>query len=515
VQLRIKDEFGKEETIDFSILFNRTLLDPGISEWSFAGGISSNAGERSPWYAEEVPVVTSTYRRGLSESVTGSASAQASLDVALTGVSLLSQTPFGLASVDTAISGAADGTIGWSASAELEFEADRLLHSLNSAQLAVEFISKDFVSSLNQMSNEGSRIRFSGAAGQRLSAGLSASVSAYYQLAEEESDQGFGTSFSLNRAVSPELTLSLSGSYNYRPDANAEEMSGLSLFARLNYRPTADSYATLQYDHASNTTTAASGSNFEEGARRTSVDVEWEHTPKIEDDAAQNAANADLYYADSRIEINASHGRNFERLASGTKTRRTTANAGVGFAFADGQVAFGRPVRGGYAIVDVHKSLEESKIRIAPFQDAYRAGSDGLGPLLISDISAYTRTSLPYDADNLPDGYDIGSGAFEFFAPYKAGFAVLIGSDSAVTAVGTLVDPDGKPLALQAGTVSTSAYPDKHIVIFTNAEGRFTVPGLKAGEWNIALNDIEHRYTLRIAADTGAYVELGNLQPRI
>jgi outer membrane usher protein len=187
----------------------------------------------------------------------------------------------------------------------------------------------------------------------------------------------------------------------------------------------------------------------------------------------------------------------------------------MGIAFADGHVAFGRPVRSGYAIVDVHESLAESEVRIAPFQDSYKAGSDGLGPLLVSDISAYTRNSVPYDADHLPIGYDIGSGAFEFFAPYKAGFHVRIGSDFAVTAVGTLLDSDGKLVVLQAGTISTSIYPDKRIIVFTNAEGNFTAPGLKPGDWNIAMNEEPIKnYLLRIPENAGAYAELGSLHPK-
>lgn len=515
VQLRIKDDFGKEETIDFSILFNRTLLNSGVTEWSFAGGVRANAGLLSPWYDEEAAILTGTYRRGLSENVTGSVSAQASQDVALTGFNILSQTPYGLASVDAKVSGTVDGTVGWSGSAELAIETERLITSLNSAQLGVEIFSKNFVPSLDQASNEGSRVRVSGSVGRRLPAGMSASVAGYYQFADEETDGGFGTSFSLNKSVSQELTLGVSGNYDYRPDDSTGQMSGLSLFARLNYRPTTASYATLQFDHASNTMTAAGGSNFEQGASRASVNVQWEHTPQTEKDNAETVANADLYYADGRIEVNASHGRNFDQLASGTTSRRTTANAGIGFAFADDHIAFGRPVRGGYAIVDVHRSLDESTIRMAPFQDAYKAGSDGLGPILFSDISAYSRTSIPYDADNLPVGYDIGSGAFEFFAPYKAGFNVLIGSDFAVTAVGTLLDGDGKPLPLQAGTASASAYPDKHIVVFTNADGGFTVPGLKAGEWNIAMNGAPAKhYILNIRDDAGAYIDLGNLHPQ-
>ena len=68
VKLKIKDEFGKEESVDYSILFNRTLLNPGISEWSLAGGIKTDAGLLSPVYDDETPLLSAVYRLGLSET---------------------------------------------------------------------------------------------------------------------------------------------------------------------------------------------------------------------------------------------------------------------------------------------------------------------------------------------------------------------------------------------------------------------------------------------------------------
>jgi outer membrane usher protein len=514
IRLQIKDDFGKEETVDFSILFNRTLLAPGISEWSIAGGILAMPGLGTPLYAEDAPVFSATYRQGISENLTGAASAQASEQTTLLGIAALTQTPLGLTSIDLTASGTSESAFGWSAAAQLDVEAAQMWSSVNSAQLGLEIFSQDFVGALNQVPSEGSRLRVSGGIGQRLPADISASLSGYYQFADEELDEGFGASFSLSKAISDQWSVSLSGSYDHREGGGAADLAGMGLFARLNYRPDTDTSVTAEYDHTSHTASIGGGTNFRSGDQRASVNAAWEHTPATARDPAETLANGDFYYADTRIEVNATHGRSFDGLTSETTTRRTAVNAGMGVAFADGALAFGRPVRGGYAIVDVHKSLDQNKIKIDPFEDSFKAGSDGLGPMLVSDISTYSRASLPYEVDNPPAGYDVGTGAFEFFAPYKAGYKVLIGSEFSITASGILLDAKGKPAVLQACAVTASRYPDKRIDAFTNADGVFSVPGLKDGDWQLELNDDPSvKYTLHIPEDAGALVELGTLTP--
>ena len=515
VKLKIKDEFGKEEFVDFSILFNRTLLNPGISEWSLTGGIKTNSGPLSPGYDDEIPLMSAIYRRGLSDTLTGSLSAQGTIGSGLLGANGLVQTPLGLLSVDAALSAGRDAAFGWSGAGELTIDTDEYWETLGSLQVGMDIMSADFMSSLSQVPAAGGRVRVSGSVSQPLPAGISASLSGYYQIAEMESDRGFGGSVSLNRAVSNDMTIGIAGGYENRAEAGRGEFEGLSLVARLNYRPSAGSFSTLQRDGLSGKTTGAVGSDFRDGASRGSLDVALEHTPGRSEENAQNLASADFNYANSRIEANASHAQQFERLGTRVTSRRTSVNAGTGIAFADGNVAFGRPVRGGFVIVTPHKSLSESTVRLGASEDQYQAASDGLGPLLVSDLSAYAPTSLSYDVDDLPPGYDLGSGTFAFLAPLKAGYGLTIGSDFAVTALGFLKDAEGKPVPLKAGTILVSEEAAKKIVTFTNAEGRFSVQGLKAGEWTLKLQDEPSlQYLLKIPADASGFVELGELQPK-
>lgn len=512
VQLKIRDEFGKEGELDFSILHNRMLLDPGISEWTLAAGTRVNAGLVSPSY-EEAPVAVTQYRQGITENLTGNFTARSSERTALVGAGVLSQTPFGLLSMDAALSGGDEAELGWSIAGEIELDSKRLWAPLSSAQFGLELTGEHFVSGLDQAPSEGAHARISGSVGHRLGARTSASISGYYQLAEEELDRGFGAGFSLNRVLSDDLALGVSGNYDERGVDDLGATSGLSVFARLNYRPSRQSYAALEYQYANHTGGVSAGTSHDEGATRTSVSVAWEHTPSVDDYDQHTQANVDLYHVNDRFEVNASHGRQFDRPASGTRIRRSTANVGVGVGFADSKLAFGRPVRGGFAIIDTHASLDGSAVRVDAFDDLHKAASDGLGPLLVSDISAYSPTHITYEVDDLPAGYDVGSGVLTFVAPYKAGYAIEIGSDFPVTALGKLLDEEGKPLVMKAGTASASAHPEKTVVFFTNASGNFTLQGLKGGDWNIVINEDPRRFRARIPEGATGYVELGELQP--
>jgi outer membrane usher protein len=520
VQLRIRDEFGGEEVVDYSILFNRTLLQPGISEWSLAAGIAAETGPQDPIYDAGTPIVSAAYRRGLSDDLTGTLNLQASNDAALFSGDALQQTRIGLVTLDASASTAPDGAAGWAAGTELELDPEWFGEVFGSAQIGAEIMSGSYIGALDQIPTGASRIRLSGSIAGPLVDGITASVSGYYLLSSENREDGFGTSIALNRVVGSDLSIGISGNYEERggntgSSLNIDSLNGLSFLARLNYRPSLDSDLTLQYDSGTRVTTGNIGSNFDSAGTHTGVELEIQHKPAAPGGAPEHLANADINYSDSRVEANFSQSEHVERLGTNVLSRRTAVNLGTAVAFADGQAAFGRPVRGSFAIVGVHKSLAESDVRLDPFQDKYKAASDGLGPLLVSDISAYAPSNLSYDVENLPVGYDLGSGAFDLLAPYKAGFNLSIGSEFAVTAIGTLSDGEGKPVPLKVGTISTPQFQDKKIVVFTNGTGKFTAQGLKAGEWTLETNDDPvRRYVIKIPEDAVGFFDLGELRPQ-
>ncbi len=516
VRLLIKDEFGTEENVDFSILFNRTLLSPGISEWSVAAGTTTSPTTFEPEYGDGEPILTGSLRSGLSETLTASFGIQTSKQGALGSAGALTQTPLGLLGLDAAASVSNDIGLGWLLSAELDLNTARFWKALGSIHIGAEIRSEGFATSLEDVDAAGASIRVNGSLSQPLPAGFSMGVSGYFVISPSVSDESFGTSISLSRLVSPDLSLGVSGSYNSTEQDSLDDagLAGFSLLARLNYRPSAATNLNVEYDAVSRSTTASIGTGFESGASQTSVDLDIEHLSRTESGAVEHIVEADVSHSNSRFEVNGIHTRHVERLGTTLLEARSSVNVGTAVAFADGKVAVGRPIRGAFAIIDTHESLASSDVRLDPFQDTYRATSDGWGPLIVSDIAPYAPTDLTYDVDNLPAGYDTGSGSFNLLASYKSGFALSIGSDSAVTATGILKDAENKPIAFKAGFASSSADQETKIVLFTNATGKFSAQGLKAGEWIIQLNHNPNlRYAVKIADDATGFVDLGDLQP--
>jgi outer membrane usher protein len=72
-----------------------------------------------------------------------------------------------------------------------------------------------------------------------------------------------------------------------------------------------------------------------------------------------------------------------------------------------------------------------------------------------------------------------------------------------VTAVGTLLGPESKPLPLLTGIASEAAHPEKKVELFTNRAGRFNAQGLAPGKWLIEMaTEPVSRFELTIPPET-------------
>jgi outer membrane usher protein len=163
----------------------------------------------------------------------------------------------------------------------------------------------------------------------------------------------------------------------------------------------------------------------------------------------------------------------------------STMSAGGAIAFADNQVAVGRPVADSFAIVAPQEALDSATLRVAG-GEAPRAASGILGHALVSDLPSYSNSQLSIEADDLPEGYDLGSGVFEVRPDYKSGYVLKVGSESGITAVGTL-ELEGKPLVLLSGLAKEEGAAGRKVIVFTNGAGRFFAEGLRKGDWRIEM----------------------------
>jgi outer membrane usher protein len=114
-----------------------------------------------------------------------------------------------------------------------------------------------------------------------------------------------------------------------------------------------------------------------------------------------------------------------------------------------------------------------------------------------------------------PAGYDLGIGSIRMYPPYHSGYLITVGSEYSVTAIGRLLDHEGKPVALLAGSaaeVGTSKHAP--VIIFTNREGAFAATGLRPGQWTISMPTKPGSvYRIDIPAKAKGVVRLGDEKP--
>ena len=201
---------------------------------------------------------------------------------------------------------------------------------------------------------------------------------------------------------------------------------------------------------------------------------------------AQDQADLSASYSGARYDLSASRTRRVFETNGGLSSDVSQASAATAIAFADDHVAVGRPVADSFAIVVPHDPADTTTLQV-PGEAFPRARSDSLSPALVSDLPSYSRSQFPIEAEDPPAGYDLGSGIFDVRPAYKSGYALTVGSERGVMAIGSL-EAEGKPLALVSGLAKEEGAADpRKVVVFTNRAGRFCAEGLKPGTWRVEM----------------------------
>jgi outer membrane usher protein len=121
------------------------------------------------------------------------------------------------------------------------------------------------------------------------------------------------------------------------------------------------------------------------------------------------------------------------------------------------------------------------------------------------------------DVKDLPPGYSLGNGAFDVIAPYRAGYALQVGSANSVSAFGTLLRTNREPLALTIGVARPleNRAQNTTVTVFTNQAGRFVAEGLAPGIWLIEMATDERPtiYRIEVPSGTQGLLQAGVLTP--
>jgi outer membrane usher protein len=514
IRLKIKNDLGEEQEINFSVLFNRSLLDVGVSEWQVSAGLLTHSSLSGPIYDQDKPALLTSYRRGLLENLTVEGALQATPKTSYGRLNALIQAPFGLLMAEGAVSNNADSGTGWLFNSEIEI-SPKEFQGFGSLHLAAEVASPHFVSSLTRTSENNQQLRLSGSYNHNFGADITGSVSAHYDLGFDEEKTTVGWGVAVNRTVDNGLAIGLSGAYETSGIGSANDTSDISVMGHLRYRVGRSTSAALTYDQTNRSISTSLSSEFGHGRSRVGLDLDFSHDNVTEKTRTpENALSGTINYIGDRLNLSASRKQTFSGLASTQFARQSSLNVNSALVFADGVFAVSRPVYDSFALVQTHENLGDRTLRISPNENGYRARSDIFGPAVVTDISSYSLTRLPYDVEDLPPGYNLGSGSFDLLSPYRAGYTLMVGSDATVSIGGVLQRTDGKPLTLLAGTASNNDSPNSKVSLFTNDAGRFLAQGLHPGRWIIEMaSSPPTKYEVLVDSDATGLIDVGVLSP--
>jgi outer membrane usher protein len=503
VRLIIEDDTGVREALNFNLFFDRTLLTPGLLEFSFTAGQTSLLGLDGPDYSDGKWVVGGFARRGFSERLTLGANAQLQDGGQVAGLEAIFANRLGTFSFDAAASNV-DG-IGSGAAINLVYSRLIAINGGRSQSFGVtlEARTEDFaVPNSTTASNPYSAIigiAYSRSFGEFSFGGLDAR----YSIAREGREDQSSLRATFGRRIGGLGNLTIDA--DWRDDGLTQDFG-----IRLAYTMRFGSQSSLrtEYNSRDEGVRVSYQRQTGEGVGATNISADLD---RVRDRVGANLA---LGYVANRADVSYALTTAYDTGTSAISDQRSSLRFGTSFAFADGAFAMGRPISDSFAIIRPHASLGSASVVVDPRPEGYGSRSGLLGGAVFSSLSAYSERSIAVDAPDAPDGYDLGAGSFRVKPAYRSGYTFEVGSDYSVTVIGRLLDRDGEAIVLLAGEATELARPDgPKVTVFTNRDGRFALSGVRAGKWRIEMPTSPPTvYEIIIPETADGIVRMGNVE---
>ncbi len=498
VRVVVEDDFGQREIASFSAFADLELLAAGLSRFSASAGVVGDRfnSDGEIRYSGDWAVV-GNYERGVSDTLTVGVQAELSAAVVMAGAGAAYGTPVGLFVAQGAISGGDNGT-GWALVARYRLpplERGGWTHELD---LQAEHVSRRFASVGDFFERETAETRYDFRYTGRRGPVWGSVTASHFDARDRETflNLTLGT-FWRGWNVAASYQPFISDARRERPDRFV-----LTVSRRLGPLTTA------RARHVSDP------SEYELELQRFSarrVD-EWGGRATLNRRSGVTGFDGQLVYTGARGEVELRHlseGTDLE----GLRVSRTELTAGAGFGYAGGRFAMGRPFNDGFVIVGPHASLGDRVVTLREGVNGPVAARSGrLGPGLSPVQRAYQPEVFTAEVQDLPPGYDIGSGRLQVLGGARSGYLYVVGSDAANTLIGVLQGADGQPLALQVGELRSLDRPNTPPVpFFTNSAGRVVVERVAPGRWMLTLADGARSAPVVVPEGTAGLIELGTL----
>ena len=476
IQFRIQDDGGSTQTLSFSQYYDRTLLANGLTEFAVYAGVFAPFNSSGRDYQFDEPAASGWFRRGISDVWTAGANFNIRKNGGAAGFESVLATAFGTLGTDLAVSTNKGLGTGFAGNVTIQKTFGGYESRARSLSASAEYRSPKFSTPGAFFVDNRFSWSLSASYSQSVGDRQFVSLTGNYQIARGVLDNEYSARATYGYTINSRLSLTVDGTYEQRNLFGREYGVRASLLVRLGRRSSAIAEIDTRSERARIGYQTSSGEGV--GSFTASADL----------DVGRNdvGGSGGITYQANRAELGINHNTLYSFNGQSIDSQRTSLRVGTALVFADGKLGLSRPIFDSFAMVAPHNSLNGADVYIDPREQYYNAKSGTFGPAIDPDLSAYIPRTLTYDVPNAPTGYDLGASSVRVLPPYRGGYLVIAGSAYSVTAVGSLLDPNGQAVSLLAGRATEVGVSNaQSVTIFTNRTGRFGMTGLRAGKWRI------------------------------
>ncbi|WP_354089870.1 hypothetical protein [Brevundimonas faecalis] len=479
IQLEIQNESGLRETVAYSAYLDAIDLEPGDYEYGAYLGVTNTGLFGSPDYSDGELAFTGYWRKAFENRPAIGIGVQASEQVQ----NLTGQTQFILrngarARIDVSASNSDRGA-GYAYALSYDHAVDRG-DTFDSWTVVADFTSEDYASLGNATAQNPISWIFTGAYSHRFSADWLANLTASYRMSRSAfMDDSYSVGATTTYRITPQWGVQFGAEYTDYGSTFGINRDGFGFTFALIWSPRYDRRGEARYSSARN-----NGSVRFQQSTENRVGS-WGYSVQSNYDDGPGSVSGQLDYVGNRFDASLSHyafGQDFSSIGD---EQVTTLRLGSSIATAGGKVAVGRNIYDSFAIVYPHRTLNDHRVIVGESfeRGEYVSRSGALGPAVSNTLTSYVNQSVRYDVLDAPLGYDIGEGILRVRPAYKSGYAIQVGSDAFISALGRIVGNGGRPAALLSGRVRPADEPNAEPeLFFTNSVGRFAVQKLKPGK---------------------------------
>jgi outer membrane usher protein len=499
VSLRVVDEVGRTQDIDFPFVFDSSVLAAKEQDYQYMIGFAAMSTPSGRSYDTKEPVASLTHSLGLTDQLTIGVNAQGSRHQQMAGLQGRAATKAGAFRLDVAGSRIEDGTSGYAVQLQYRY-VDTIGERTHgrSAEIVAGYRSRRFAGLGVLAPDNPVALDVGVRYGQRILGDVFGSVGGSWQNGRAGSPNAYTADLSVSKSIFRDVNAYLSASRSKRLSGRVENRIFLSL---------------LWYPRSSGHSISSS---YDSRARAATVG--WHHSPMrtvnvIETDVAvtrspeSHGIRAEANYTGYRFDARVFQTADFGRGPDNGNSYRTSINAGTALAFADGHFGVSRPISDSFALIAPHRLLRGHTVEVNGAGQTPEAKTDLFGPAVLPELTSYYRYQVVLNAD-LPEGLDLGRDFFTLEPNYRSGTVVAAGSGASVLLEMSLVDFAGQPLYLELGKITQEALPP--VDFFTDQEGRLRVIGLRPGKATLELaNYPEAPLVLEIPPDAVGRYDAG------